>query len=132
MEKWRWNEWRIDEIEKVKDERKKKKIWKTDSHISLGSTYMKFRKIPSTNYTDPIMIPFLHYKRHKHFNYFLKKKKRFLSFVWMIISRCISRNRRRIRWDQSYRLLDRFYHRFERERVHRIFIKDILIPSRLE
>lgn len=60
----------------MKDERKKKKIWKTDSHISLGSTYMKFRKIPSTNYTDPIMIPFLHYKRHKHFNYFLKKKKK--------------------------------------------------------
>lgn len=48
----------------------------------------------------------------------------------MIISRCISRNRRRIRWDQSYRLLDRFYHRFERERIHRIFIKDILIPFR--
>lgn len=90
------------------------------------------KSLPLVNYTYPIITP-PYYKRQKHFNYSLKKGRRFLSFVRMIISRCTSRNRSGIRWDQSYRLLDRFYHRFERENSqnpHRGYFNSIEIERR--
>lgn len=93
------------------------------------------KSLPLVNYTYPIIIPLLHIIKGRNISTIPWKKvdDSFLSFVRMIISRCTSRNRSGIRWDQSYRLLDRFYHRFERENsqnLHRGYFNSIEIERR--